>query len=104
MSSKPIKKDNRKLRVVVLETAAELTGTRRCATYGEPNINLTCAAELQRVYKEYAGDKYSPAHDVAINEIMLKLSRIATGKPGHEDNYIDGAAYFAIAHECQELS
>ena len=95
---------NKKPRIVVLETAAELTGTRRNITYGEPITNLSCAAELQRVYKEYAGDKYSPAHDVAINEVIIKLARIATDKVGNEDNYVDIAGYAAIAFEVQELS
>ena len=102
--SKPTPKQ-KSPRVAALETATQLTSTTRNAQYGAPLKNLSCAAALRAVYKEYAGEyKYSPAHDAAIEQVMLKLARIATGQTGNAENYIDGAAYFAIAHECQELS
>ena len=100
----PIKKENKKIRLQVLETAADLTGNRRNVSYGEPIINLTCATELKRIYREYVGHKYSPQHDDAMEAVLAKVARIATGQPGHTDNYVDLAAYAAIAAEVQELA
>ncbi len=103
--SKPIvKKETRKPRIIILETAADLTGNRRNATYGEPITNLSCATELKRIYREYAGHKYCPQHDDAIESVLGKIARVATGQPGHTDNYVDIAAYSAIAAEVQELA
>jgi hypothetical protein len=55
---------------------------------------------MAQVYLEQCGSKYSAAHNIAILQALIKISRIACGKPGNMDNYIDGAAYLAIAAEC----
>ena len=87
----------------ILEKATNATCNDRNTTYGEPYDNLGCLVELKAVYDKYAKGKYSPVHDEAIGHVLGKIARIAVGKPGHTDNYIDGAAYLAIAGECQEI-
>lgn len=93
----------RPFRAVVLEKAISCTLGDRQDTYGPPSDALFLAAEFIRLYKQSAKDKYCAAHDEAINLALLKLARIACGAIGHTDNYVDGAAYFAIAAECQHL-
>ncbi len=93
----------RPFRAVVLEKAIACTLGDRQDAYGPPFDSLFLAAEFIRLYKSKAGDKYCAAHDEAIGLACLKLARIACGSVGHNDNYVDGAAYFAIAAECQHL-
>ena len=90
-------------RAVVLEKAISCTLGDRQDAYGPPSDALFLAAEFIRLYKQSAGTKYCAAHDEAIALALLKLARIACGAVGHNDNYVDGAAYFAIAAECQHL-
>jgi len=92
------------IRAELIKEALDLTMEDRNETYGAPEVNLACQGELMEVYRKYAGDKYDPSHDVAIFNIIVKLGRIATGKPSHKDNYADMIAYTAIAFECQELN
>lgn len=42
----------------------------------------------------------SPAHNAAIVQVLTKITRIAVGT-FHRDNYVDAAAYLAIAAECE---
>jgi hypothetical protein len=90
-------------RAAVLERAIDCTLGDRQNAYGPPSDALFLAAEFIRLYKSKAGDKYCAAHDEAIALACLKLARIACGATGHTDNYVDGAAYLAIAAECQHL-
>lgn len=90
-------------RVRLLSTAIALTSGDRNQAYGDPSVNLTCHAELLAVYEKYAKGKHHPSHDAAIIQVLAKLSRIACGS-FREDNYIDGAAYFGIAGECELLA
>lgn len=92
------------LRGAILLQALEATTKARNVTYGDPSVNLQCAGELKAIYTKYAGDKYCEAHDEAIEMVLTKIGRIATGQPGHDDTYIDAAAYVAIASECQTKS
>ena len=88
----------------VLSQASACTLQDRNANYGEPHHNLSCLAELKAVYKKYAGSKFSATHDTAIEHVLGKIARIAAGSGKlHLDNYIDGAAYLAIAAECQDV-
>jgi hypothetical protein len=91
------------VRAVVLEQALSATVKSRNESYGDPFPNLCIAAELKAVYHKAAGNKYHPAHDEAIDMVLSKLARIACGATGHTDNYVDAAAYMAIAAECQEV-
>lgn len=92
------------LRGQILAEAAEITLKSRNATYGDVSTNLTCRAELIEVYRKYADGKYDGAHEQAIENLLVKVARIASGSPGHRDNYVDGAAYMAIAFECYEAA
>lgn len=84
----------------ILRQAADLTERERDGVYGDPLRNMTCAAELKAVFRKFVGTKYSPAHNEAIEDMLDKISRVATGQY-HADNYIDAVAYIAIAGEIQ---
>jgi hypothetical protein len=91
----------------VLMQAAALTCGERNDSYGGPALNMDCFAALLDVYRSFAarapGDRPSPAHDAAITMVLAKVARIAIGARGHRDNYIDGAAYLAIAYEVDNV-
>lgn len=78
----------------LLRKALQLTEGDRQATYGDPIHNLTKMAQMCSAYF----DVEISANDVAIIMVFAKLSRVPAS-PTHEDNYVDGAAYFAIAGE-----
>lgn len=91
-------------RVDLLDEASAITGAQRNLAYGEPGLNLSCAGRLKQVFREYAilaGARHIlPGEQEAIDMVLTKLSRLATGaKPGR-DTYLDAAAYMAIAFEC----
>lgn len=89
-------------RIRILETAAELTGGDRAADYGSPVQNMLETGVL------WAGYLRTRGINVALNGItgedvanMMALVKMARSAATHkEDNYIDGAAYIAIAGEC----
>lgn len=93
-------------RATILNTAAEYVCKDRDAQYGSAENNF---ALIGRLWTEYlhstslTSDDSISAHDVAIMMSLLKLARIATGKP-KSDNYIDLAGYIACAGEiaCKE--
>jgi Domain of unknown function (DUF6378) len=86
----------------ILETALEFTTGDRNKTYGPPKPNLTCFANLVQAYLNgMTQPEQLDATDGAIIMTLAKISRIAVNKQ-HKDNYIDGAAYMAIAGECAE--
>ena len=88
-------------RVKMLEEAARLTAGDRDATYGDPTTQHRCMGQLMEVFDRFDVNKDSPAHRAAMFLILNKVSRIACGKL-KDDNYIDGAAYFAIAGEARD--
>ncbi len=77
---------------------------QRGSVYGDPKINLKCAALLKQVYRdgeEESGNRNSGqegflAHDDAIEMCLTKIARIATGD-FHQDNYDDLIGYATIA-------
>ena len=79
-----------------------LTEAERCVCadreqqYGTPESNFSLIARLWREYLDT--DNPITAHDVAMMMALLKIARIATGKP-KTDNYIDLAGYAACAGE-----
>lgn len=90
-------------RVRLLEEGAALTSGDRDEVYGDPNVNLACFDALVRVWYTYTRKNHRyptnyGAHNGAMLNVLSKISRIACGK-AHEDNYRDGATYFAIAGE-----
>lgn len=89
-------------RVEILKTASNLTSGDRDKAYGTPFNNLSIYTNLVRAY---LGDRHAntlDAVDGSIFMVLAKVSRISYNK-NHEDNYIDGAAYFAIAGECADI-
>lgn len=91
-------------RETLLEEAARLTAGDRNAAYGAPYDNLTHMANM---VSAYVSGKYGlpvdlNAEDMAWIMVLAKISRtVASFK---DDNYIDSAAYSAIAGECREIS
>lgn len=83
-----------------LETAIARATRDRHDLYGDCFANMSCFAEFCKVYTKYAGNRRHAAHDAAILGVLAKLARIACGS-FHADNYIDLAAYSAIAFDCE---
>jgi hypothetical protein len=82
----------------ILDEAKRLIHTDRQKDYGHPLINHQRIAKLWSVILE---KEITPAQ-AALCMAMVKAARLVQ-TPDHEDSYIDGAAYFAIAGElCNE--
>ena len=78
----------------ILDEAKRLIHTDRQKDYGHPLINHQRIANLWSVILE---KEITPAQ-AALCMAMVKAARLVQ-TPQHEDSYIDGAAYFAIAGE-----
>jgi hypothetical protein len=89
--------DDTPARLRILARAAEVTGGERQDSYGPVRQNLQRIADMWTAYLDYE----VTAEDAAWMMVLLKMSR--SGADGyHEDNYIDAAAYAAIAGECRK--
>lgn len=92
----------------ILETASSLTSGDRNKSYGEPIDNMDLFAHLIDTYltgkREVDGSNFIDvdAVDASIIMALSKIARIAMNR-GHVDNYVDGAAYMAIAGECDQI-
>ena len=86
----------------ILDTAREITTSHRNKAYGEPDVNLGLAGRIKEIlwdtYKKNCPRYITPGEREAIDLCVTKLSRIAVGAL-QPDNYIDLAAYAAIAGE-----
>jgi len=80
-------------RGIILEQAKTLTNNDRQQSYGTPLSNFTRIANLWSSYLEI---DITP-EQAAMCMALVKVSRSMQSK--EVDNYIDGAAYFAIAGE-----
>jgi hypothetical protein len=78
----------------ILKDAEFLINNDREKDYGHPKINHGRIADLWSVILER---KIEP-HEVALCMALVKISRLVQ-TPDHEDSYVDGAAYIAIAGE-----
>jgi hypothetical protein len=78
----------------ILDEAKRLIQTDRQKDYGHPLINHQRIAKLWSVILE---KEITPAQ-AALCMAMVKAARLVQ-TPEHDDSYIDGAAYFAIAGE-----
>jgi hypothetical protein len=78
----------------ILKDAEFLINNDREKDYGHPKINHGRIADLWSVVLER---KIEP-HEVALCMALVKISRLVQ-TPDHEDSYVDGAAYIAIAGE-----
>lgn len=86
------------VRVSILQEGIALTAGERNKEYGDPAINLGCAGRMKAVFRECLTREITPAEQEALDMVMTKLSRLATGAP-KRDTYVDLATYAAIAGE-----
>lgn len=77
----------------ILDTAKSLINGDRQSHYGTPQENFARIAKGWAVILEC---DVTPEH-VALCMAWLKIARLVHGP--HEDSYIDGAAYLALAGE-----
>jgi hypothetical protein len=84
-------------RTEVLTRAASLITGDRAAEYGDAKESFRRIAGM---WSAYLGWSVSPS-DAAMMLALLKASRVSSN-PGHDDSYVDGAAYFALAAEVAE--
>ena len=92
-------------RADILELAKSLTTGDRNETHGDAQQQHALTATLWTQYLTHKHNGKPPAErqltgeDAAIMMTLVKISRIACG--GYNpDNYVDAAAYMAIAGEC----
>ena len=78
----------------ILQEARRLTAADRNAIYGDPLINHQ---RIAAIWSVILGIEVTPSQ-AALCMAGVKLAR-AVESPDHEDSFIDGAAYFAIAGE-----
>lgn len=99
--------DDTPLRAQFLQKAIDMTLGARQDSYGSFYANMDATAGL---FTAYCKAKYGEcmvgedaftftAQDVAFFLSLLKMARTFQSARPHEDNYIDGACYFAMAGE-----
>jgi hypothetical protein len=81
------------IRTETLRKAADLINGDRQQDYGTPQENFT---RIAAIWSIILGHMVRP-DEVALCMAGLKLARLAKGP--HEDSYIDGCGYMAIAAE-----
>ena len=80
----------------ILQDAKKLVAGNRQKDYGNTVINHKNIANLWSVYL----GRDIRAQDVALMMALLKIARTKTGRINRDD-YVDGAAYMAIAGEIE---
>mgnify|MGYP003140222161 FL=1 len=88
----------------ILQKAAELISSKREETHGDAFKNHAQIADLWSVFLD---DKLKPMKeitpgDVAVMMCLLKISRSTMGD-FNIDDFVDGAAYMAIAGEMNDV-
>lgn len=86
----------------ILTTAAGIVEGSRQQTHGQKERSFDTIASLWNAYLWRRGittSRLIECVDVAHMMMLLKLARAIEGDSSHEDHYIDGAAYFALAGE-----
>lgn len=78
----------------ILQQALSVICNDREDEYGSPENNFSKIAQL---WSDYIGYKFS-ASDVCMMMVLVKMSRIKTGKP-KADSFVDMAGYAALAAE-----
>ena len=99
-----MKKTNKSIRENILETAIGLTTGDRNKAYGDPYNNLLIQANMinNYLYARFPEKEIElTPQDIAMVYVLGKVTRIGLN-PSHEDSHIDGAAYLAIAYECNQ--
>lgn len=89
-------------RIDILNRASVVTGGERQDSYGPVKRNLSNIATMWGAYLQVKHGVVLPvtAEDAAWMLSLMKTARSVHAY--HEDNYIDAAAYAAIAGECAE--
>ena len=85
----------------LLKAGIAATCGSRDKEYGPPEVNLQNTANLWNAYllaKFHDQEFDVTAEDVALMNVLQKVSRAASG-PAGDDTYVDAAAYAAIAGE-----
>lgn len=82
----------------ILDTAKEYVTRDRAATHGDAEDNFTQIAEAWTWWLSERLSAPVTAYDVAQMMTLFKLAR-AKGNPHHLDNFVDAAAYSALAGE-----
>jgi Domain of unknown function (DUF6378) len=77
---------------------AKSTVTARGWVYADPATNHLRIAHLWSTYLEMAIEP----HQVAMCMALVKVARTMES-PKHDDSYVDGAAYFALAAEIAKI-
>lgn len=106
MTTRKLKKQASKrdllIRSEVLEKANEAVSQARNTSYGEPQDDLGCTAELWDSYitriTQVRGLPDIRPSDISAMMILLKISRLAHS-PGEMDHWVDIAGYAAIGAE-----
>ena len=87
-------------RELVLDEAKRLTMGDRNKTYGDPVDNMNHIAKLwSQTFGDDPWRKPFKGSEVAIMMAQVKIARLRTS-PTHMDNYVDAAAYIAMAYQC----
>ena len=89
--------DLKPIREHILRTAVDLTCGDRNKQYGDPLENHQ---DIARLWTAYLNHVVYPK-DVAIMMALVKIARAKMPNP-HRDNYVDAAAYLAIAGEIHD--
>ncbi len=90
----------------LLTKAQALTEGARQKSYGDPFRNMSAFADLLEGYfraKGWITENHAAvtAEDAAWLMVLAKMARASDSELlGHPDNYIDAAAYAAMAGEC----
>lgn len=93
------------LRGQILEDARAATEGDRNRTYGDPTYQLAAAYQIKRLLNDLYlncpnARRISDGEWEALDIKATKIARIICGPVLHRDNYVDDAAYSAIAYEC----
>ncbi len=92
------------VRESLLQNAIDLTIGDRNAEYGEPVANMQVTADYITIYLKSRNllkeDWCLSARDAAVILSLVKLARMARPNVSG-DTFCDGAAYIAIAGECE---
>ena len=96
----------RSYREEVLLTARDLTCGDRNDAYNDPRVNMRAFEELMEWAQKWQRHNMDSSaagygHDAAMTMVYAKLARIVVGA-AKADNYIDAAAYLAMAWECEQ--
>lgn len=83
----------------VLDAASKAVLKDRNDTHGEPEDTFAAIADFHRVWRKWNRHRNGDEHDTAIELLLVKVARIATGAPAHMDNYVDTAGYASCAYE-----